>query len=433
MGAVTGLLGIGGGAGGTNFAGPEQASITNPVTMNQISSGYTENQAALSEQKNLLNAIRAQQGFQNQSNVYGQLQNMVAGQGPNPAQAMLAKATGQNVANQAALMAGQRGASQNVGLVGRQAAQMGSNAQQQASNDAAILQANQSMNALNQAGSMANNMVANQVGQTNANTQAQQAAQAQLYNAQQGVNQASVGSQGGINAANAGMASTRMQGQPGMIGGLLNGAGAALGMMGANGGMVARMAEGGEAPQAGPVSKFGQFITAMAQPQQAADAPEQAWGQMTPNQQLEKGASNFASSGVTALKGMMGGGAGAAAAPAAAAPAVGGLAELGPLLMLAAKGGQVPAMLSPGEKYLPPQAVEQVKQGANPMAVGKTVPGKPAVSGSKNSYANDTVSASLEEGGIVVPRSATQSKNPQRASADFVHKVLAKRAAGGRR
>jgi len=39
-----------------------------------------------------------------------------------------------------------------------------------------------------------------------------------------------------------------------------------------------------------------------------------------------------------------------------------------------ANGGKVPALVSPGEKYLNPQAVQQVAQGANPMSVGETIP-----------------------------------------------------------
>ncbi len=94
--------------------------------------------------------------------------------------------------------------------------------------------------------------------------------------------------------------------------------------------------------------------------------------------------------------------------------------------MAMAKGGKVPAMVSPGEKYLPPQAVEAVKQGANPMKEGKTVPGKPKVGGAKNDYANDTVKAELDEGGIVLPRSVTQAKDSDKKAEQFVLAVLAK-------
>jgi hypothetical protein len=92
-----------------------------------------------------------------------------------------------------------------------------------------------------------------------------------------------------------------------------------------------------------------------------------------------------------------------------------------------AKGGKVDILVSPGEKLLSPNAVEQVKKGANPMKVGETVKGKPKVGGAKNSYANDTVPKKAAVGTIVVPRSETKSKDPERSSADFVSKTLAKR------
>ncbi len=91
-------------------------------------------------------AIRGLQGLAGQQqNTAGMYQNIASGTGPNPAQAALNQSTGQNVANQAALMAGQRGASQNVGLLARQAAQQGAATQQQAVGQGATLQAQQQL------------------------------------------------------------------------------------------------------------------------------------------------------------------------------------------------------------------------------------------------------------------------------------------------
>ena len=98
-----------------------QAPITNQMGLDSI----TQAQNQLAQQNAFVQALQAQNGIGNQSNVYNQLQNVANGTGPNPAQAMLANATGQNVANQAALMAGQRGSNANVGLMARQAAQQG--------------------------------------------------------------------------------------------------------------------------------------------------------------------------------------------------------------------------------------------------------------------------------------------------------------------
>jgi hypothetical protein len=94
--------------------------------------------------------------------------------------------------------------------------------------------------------------------------------------------------------------------------------------------------------------------------------------------------------------------------------------------MNAARGGKVPALVSPGEVYLKPKDVKKVVNGADPMKVGEHIPGKPKVGGAKNSYANDTVKKTLDEGGIVVPRSKTKGKNPSEASIKFVHAIAAK-------
>ena len=424
MGAVGGLLGLGGGAAGTSFAGPAQAPITNPTNLNQINTAYSGAQNSLQSQQNLLGALQAQNGLGNQSQVYGQLQGIANGTGPNPAQAMLNQSTGQNVANQSALMAGQRGAGSNVGLIARQAAQQGANTQQQAAGQAATLQANQSLNAINSAGNIANTQASNQIGQTNANTSAQQAEQQQLLGAQQGFNSAAVGSQSSINSANAGLAGQQMQGQQGLIGGALNG----IGSIFAEGGEIKPMADGGGITpdtsafsQSGPQSKFGKFLKGMNGGQSPANMAAAA--PTTPQGQLKQGASSLTSGLINALKGSDGGSAndqtmaGGSDTPGASSD--------GP--MVAAKGGEVPIVTSPGEKYLSPQAVKEVLMGASPMKVGKTIPGKPKVGGAKNSYDNDTVPMKAKAGAIIVPRSETKSKNPDRNSRDFVAKTLAKR------
>lgn len=89
-----------------------------------------------------------------------------------------------------------------------------------------------------------------------------------------------------------------------------------------------------------------------------------------------------------------------------------------------AKGGMVNALLSPGEKYLSPKDVQEVKNGKDPLVAGKKVPGKPEVKGAKDSLKNDKVPAKLEEGGIVLPRSVTQSKNPHWEAHKFVSNIM---------
>lgn len=67
--------------------------------------------------------------------------------------------------------------------------------------------------------------------------------------------------------------------------------------------------------------------------------------------------------------------------------------------------------------------VHDYRAGGNVQAA---VPQQKAVKAG-DSYANDKVPAMLSEGEIVLPRSVVQGKNPERAAADFVRAVMAKR------
>lgn len=443
---IGGLLGTAGGAGGTGFSGPGNASIVNPTSPDQIANSYAGVQNSLASQQALLGALQGQGGLANQSNVYNQMQGVANGTGPNPAQNMLNQATGANVANQAAMMAGQRGAGANIGLMARQAAQQGAGIQQQAAGQAATMQSQQQLAALGQMGGMADTMAGNQIGQTNANTQAQQAQSQALMGAQQGVNNAAVGMQSNQNNINGQLANTQLQGQQALIGGMMNGAAvkgifaeggdvpdtstpqftsdsgaAALSGSGGGGGglaagagkaagLLALLADGGSVYPG--MSKFGAFLMQGPGAQQAPNTSTPGFG---------------ADAGADALKNWSKTDKKAPQEQQEPQTAMQVLQANPDAMDVGAHGGQVPAMVSPGEKYLSPQAVQKVKAGADPMKVGETIPGKPKVGGAKNSYANDTVKKTLESGGIVVPRSETQSKNPGRSSADFVHKVLAKR------
>jgi len=119
------------------------------------------------------------------------------------------------------------------------------------------------------------------------------------------------------------------------------------------------------------------------------------------------------------------GAAGAADAAGAGAAAAGG-ADAGGLALLAllAKGGKVPALVSPGEVYIPPSKVKQAAKSPDPTKHGQKVPGKAKVKG--DSYANDTVHATLQEGGIVIPKSVMESKHPAWAAHKFVTAITAK-------
>lgn len=87
-----------------------------------------------------------------------------------------------------------------------------------------------------------------------------------------------------------------------------------------------------------------------------------------------------------------------------------------------AKGGKVPAMVSPGEIYLKPKEAAKVAKGKESPMKGEKIPGKAAVKG--NSLQNDTVPKTLEAGGVVIPRSVFDSKNPHKEASKFVAAAL---------
>lgn len=437
MGAISGLIGTAGGAGGTGYSSPQGASIVRPATDTQAQTSYGNVQNSMDAQQALLQALQNQQGVQNQSQVYNQLQNVAAGQGPNPAQAMLNQSTGQNVSNQAALMAGQRGAASNVGLMARQAAQQGANLQQQAVGQGSTMQAQQALNAINSAGSMANTQAANQIGQTNANTSAAQSEQQNILNSIAQSNSASAGMQSNLNTTNAALAGATMGAGASVLGGA--GAGSAAGIMAAaaEGGEVSKlkMADGGEASAfmgSGPQSKFGQFLISQANISPMQDAPLDMSAAREGQKNLEKGAQDLG-------KALTKPGKESPTTTGQAQPwELGGETAGGPMdagspmsaEMFAAKGGTVPAMVSPGEIRIHAKDVKKVAEGKKSPLDGEKFKGKPNVPGAKNSYANDIIPKSLNEGDIILPRSVTQAKHPHWAAHKFVSAIMANRKAG---
>jgi hypothetical protein len=215
--------GLAGQLSGLNGVGNSAAAMQGQTGLNSQlagANGVGTQQGAIS---GLQNVAAQQQGT---ANMYGQI---ARGEGPNPAQAMLNNATGQNVANQAALMAGQRGAAGNVGLMARQAAQQGAATQQQAAGQGAQMQAQQQVNALSglsqqqqamgatqQAiGGMGSNLTSQQqagIGAQGSMSMQQIGAQQAQQNALAGQAQQQIGNQMGANQAAAGQANT-MAGQ----------------------------------------------------------------------------------------------------------------------------------------------------------------------------------------------------------------------------
>jgi hypothetical protein len=512
-GTVSNLLGL-----NNQFQG-QSANIQQGTNAAQLNNAYTGAQSGITQQQNLANTLtpQAATGVGTQNALTGQLEGVINGTGPNAAQAALNQNTQTNVANQAALMAGQRGASANTGLLARQAAMQGATTQQQAVEQAATLQAQQQIAAQQQLAGLA----ANQVGQASGAIQgvntAQQNEQGILQGANTAANNAAVAQQSNINNVNAqtaqgnqAQANTTLSG---IAGGLSNipVAGALLGGFLAKGGEVhdcsgasckhaehaqpAMMASGGPlavAPAvAGPVSVASnsymapQYSSPASPPSSNPNAIEYAGHKAKDKKSLEssefsdvtKGAdttpgsianagNNYATeaNGYGTAPGSSSGDLGAiqmsmpdsGAAFGSAGPSLGGglnfessggllqdLGGLAPLAMLAlsrggnvrpgphkshvanflyAKGGPVEAMVSPGERYLSPEEVRGVvERGDNPLKSGKKFMGKPKVRG--DSLKNDVIPATLEEGGVVIPRHV-MNKNNRDGAELFVRRAV---------
>lgn len=359
---------------GAGFQG-QSTPITYGANGQQAGTAYDQTQQGLAQQQAFMQALQGQNGIGNQSSVFNQLQGVANGTGPNPAQAMLNQQTGNNISQQAALMAGQRGAGANAGLLARQAAMQGGALQQQAVGQGATMQANQSMNALNQLGGIAGQQVGQQANALTGYNQAAQGQQQNVLNAIGQQNQANVGMQSNINNANAGIAHGNQQFQQDVLKKTAGGAGAAMGMP---------MAHGGEVhPAHEPQSFVTRHLKGYAQ------------GGVTPP--AEQSASELAGPPMNSSSSEGSEGKSSGIDPAQ-------IAQLA--AMAAYKGGT---------------ATKSMKAGGG-------VPGKAKVKG--DSLKNDTVKAILSPGEVVIPRSVMQSEDPSGNAAKFVAACMAKHGGG---
>lgn len=444
----TGILGtIGGALGLNNNFVAQGANIQAGTNAAQLNNAYTGVQDALGQQANLTNTLapQATSAVQNQNALAQQLYGMTQGEGPNPAKAELAQATQQNVANQNALMAGQRGASGNVGLMARQAAQQGANTQQQAVGQAATLQAQQQIAAQQNLANLAGNQIGQSAGAVQGLNTAQQNEQNTLQNANTATNNANVGMQSNINNANAQTAA----GNQGVFGKVLGGVSSAISSLFAEGGAVEKehhvklaemnaaslmhgrqnFAQGGNPIVGNPL--LGNQTTPQAQMPMGqyaqSSAPSGPAIEQTPNfgasgdDTLSKGFSDLAS-GIKKNK---------------TERDDNKIIEMDPSSWMAgggeinerhfheyfSDGGEVPAMVSPGEIYLSPEKVDKVlKEGVDPAKIGEKFKGKASVKG--DSLKNDTIPKTLKEGGVVIDRKNVGSREKREL---FVHRTMAKK------
>lgn len=238
------------------------APIISPTGQWQADAAYNNAQSGLTQQQQFVDALKAQNGIGNQSNVFNQqqalanqMQGVANGTGPNPALAQLNQTTGNNISTQAALMAGQRGSGANAGLLARQAAQQGGALQQQSVGQGATLQAQQQlggMQALAAQQQALGNTAGAQVGQqSNALSGYNQMAQGEQQNILNSIaqtNNANVGMQSNINNVNEGIATGNQKAKGDILGGLMKGVGTAA-TMAAHGGMIG-----------GPQSHMGKYL-----------------------------------------------------------------------------------------------------------------------------------------------------------------------------
>lgn len=552
MGAMAGLLGVGGGASGTGFNGPQGANIQNPTTQDQVNASNAGVGGSLASQNALLAALQTQPGAANQTQTYnqgqnvfnqlgggaqnqlaagaqqrglnaglagingtgamgnamgqqgqfagqlgnaggtgaqvggiqglqnvlaqqqgtaGQLQGIANGTGPNPAQAALNQATGQNIANQAALMAGQRGAGSNVGLLARQAGQQGAGIQQQAVGQGATMQAQQQMNAINALGAQeaamgaTNQNIAGIGAGLNAQQQAALAAQYGQGAGAVGQLQSGIGQQFGQGATTVG----EQQNALGMNAGIAqNQVGNLMGA--ANQNVQGNLANAGQ-----QMGAMGQFNTVQAGQQGNVNTANAALAE-----QKMKGQQGLIGGGLSAVgtafglakggevKKMADGGNLVPAAPSTPAPVVNGpssafgqflsgmsgnpqgdqdplfkgMQDLGKGIAKRANAPSAPtapeadsagpaagpdmADISTGSMAAKGGAAHDYRGGGKVKA--KSQDEKATVKG--NSYSNDKIKAVLSENEVVIPRDVMMSKDPVKGAADFVRKVLAKKRNG---
>lgn len=354
VGAVAGLL-----TGLFSGGGPQMPNIVDPVTGQQITDASGRVIASQEQLQSFASNLQGVNGVQNQQSVFSQLQGIANGTGPNPALAQLAQSTASNVNQTAAEQAGQRGASTNVGLMARQIGQQGAETQQAAAGQAATLESQQQLNALNAEGGIAGQQVSETQNALNSAGDLAATNQGQLLNAQGQYNTAITGGQSNVNTNNTSTLNAALPIASSIVGGALGGTGANSVKNGVT----------GSSPSGNTVNGVN------------------AGG----------GKTNYANGGEIFP-----------------GPHKSHVANF-----LLAKGGKVPAMVSPGEISLNPEQVKRVLNGENPLKIGDKIGGHAKVRG--DSKKNDIVPKTLQEGGVVIPR--THAKDSDKAEL-FVRRAV---------
>lgn len=339
-------------------------------------------QAQLAPTRDLDYSGAVNQSLGNSFSGYGQSQNIQAqqqglanqllqqsqGQGPNPVQSQLAQNTGNNIQAQAALMASQRGAGANAGLIARQAAQQGAATQQAATGQAATLGAQQQLAAQQALQQQQQNMAQGNVAEQQANNSLYGSSVA--GNNTQNAN--TITNWGNAQGINSQVAQNNANAVNKTTGGLMNGAGSVLSML-SRGGEVGKDGAKAELPE------HLKTVGSIYHPARYADGG----GVAAPNNTVLQGGVGIEIASPTQGLSKMGGSGGGAGGSSGDAPS--------------GAGRQMPDMFASG---------------------GAQVPGKAKVKG--NSPKNDVVPALLSPGEDVLPRSVTQGPNAPEKAAEFV-------------
>jgi hypothetical protein len=351
------------------------------------------------DETNLANAISGQ------GTLASQLLAQAQGQGPNIANLQLQQATNQNNQQAAGMLASQRG--MNPALAQRIISQQNATNNQNAAGQSGVLRAQQQLAAQQGLG----NVYAQQAGEAAQNlntlTQAQTAA----------------------NNSNAAAAGQNAQTGAGLVGGIL-------------GGVSSLFAKGGQVePPEKHLERLLISIGSKIRPKKYDDGgmvsqsyngsdpandvvdTANAVSAATPIQATPSGPSFLSGMGSSIGSSLQNGPAmqqtqspAFANVPLPPAAASNQFSNVGgvPLTQLhRAHGGAVPAMVSPGERFIPPEYVHAVKSGkVKASKVAPKFPGKAKVKG--DSEQNDNIPANLEEGGVVVPRTKADNDNDSR-------------------
>lgn len=400
-----------------------------------ISNGYSAQSAAgpngqISQDPNLIkNAEAANTNYQavntNQSDLAKQLLAQSQGQGPNIANLQLQQATNQNNQQGAALLGSQRG--MNPALAQRLIANQTAMNNQNAAGQSGMLRAQQQL--------AAQQGLANVYGQQGTEANANAAAN---YSALGNQNNAVTSAVNAANQANAQIAQNNTNQNAGITSGIMNGIGSMMSMMGGG-------AEGGEVPhdlEPMVVSKgskvhplhlfqggdmFSNYATNAIDPGLSAGTSASAnnlFGATAKGSAPTVGSGGGGGGDSSGGGGMMGGitklfGSGSPMSGSSDVSGSGGFAggDSGDFTsmagMLAAHGGQIPVVLSPGELKIPAHKVAAVASGKEKASeAGQRVPGKAKVKG--DSLKNDTFPTHASAGDVIIKRTKAQNDDDAR-------------------